>query len=321
MSHDSEYKLFSLGSNDPLAQKIADRLAIPLGEIITSSFSSGEQHVQFLENLRGKNVFLVQPTNPPAENLVRLMLALDAAHGASAREVNVVMPFFGYSRQDKKSKSREPISARMVAMTIENLGATRLLTMDLHNDAIGGFFRRTIVDNLYASHVFVPHFKEFFGDVLESDDLVVVSPDAGGAKRALAYAKRLMKSRDLAIIHKERDIPNQVSHMKLIGDVAGKVALMVDDIADTCGTLARAAELLVENGAREVYAATTHGVLSGNAFATIQDSPIKKLFITDSIYQREQSDKIETVSVGDIFAEAIERIESGESLSALFETD
>jgi ribose-phosphate pyrophosphokinase len=317
-----EYKIFSLGANDGLAKKISDRLGVPLGQMITSSFSSGEQHVQFLENLRGKNVFLIQPTNPPAENLVRLMLALDAAHGASAHEVNVVMPFFGYSRQDKKSRSREPISARVVAMTLENLGATRLLTMDLHNDAIGGFFRRTIVDNLYARHVFVPYFKECFKDALEKDDLVVASPDVGGAKRSLAYAKRLMKSRDLAIIHKERDIPNQVAKMKLIGDVADKVALIVDDIADTCGTLARAAELLAQNGAREVYAAATHGILSGDALQIIEQSPIKKLFITDSIStDRSLGPKIEIVSVGELFGEAIERIESGESLSELFETD
>ncbi|HEY4517218.1 MAG TPA: ribose-phosphate pyrophosphokinase [Candidatus Paceibacterota bacterium] len=317
-----DFHIFSLGSNDALAQKIADRLGAPLGQIICRAFSSGEQHVQFRENLRGKNVFLVQPTNPPAENLVRLMLALDAAHGASAREVNVVMPFFGYSRQDKKSKSREPISARVVAMTLENLGATRLLTMDLHNDAIGGFFRRTIVDNLYARRVFVPYFKELFKDALDKDDLVVVSPDAGGVVRAQSYGKRLMRSGDLAIIHKERDIPNQVARMKLIGDVAGKVALMVDDMADTCGTLARAADLLVENGAREVYAAATHGVLSGDALATIQNSPIKKLFITDTISaERELGDKIEVVSVGELFGEAIERIETGESLSELFETE
>src|SRR3989344_3702212 len=332
MSPSVDFKIFSLGANDALAQKIADRLGVPLGKIITGAFSSGEQHIQFLENLRGKVVFLVQPTNPPAENLVRLMLAIDAAHGASAREVNVVMPFFGYSRQDKKSKSREPISARMVAMTIENLGATRLLTMDLHNDAIGGFFRRTIVHNLYASHVFVPHFKKFFSagggsasggkDVLADGDLVVVSPDAGGAKRALAYAKRLMKEGDLAIIHKERDIPNQVARMKLIGDVKGKITLITDDIADACGTLARAAELLMENGAREVYAMATHGLLSGGAVKTIEASPIKKLFITDTINgNRELGTKIEVVSVGDTFGEAIERIESGESLSALFETD
>lgn len=322
MSNGNGFKIFSLGSNDPLAQRIAERLNVSLGQITSPSFSSAEQHVQFLENLRGKNIFLVQSTNPPAENLVRLMLALDAAHGASAREVNVVIPFFGYARQDKKSKSREPISARVMAMTLENLGATRLLTMDLHNDAIGGFFRRTIVDNLYARRVLVPYFKEFFKEALEKDDLVVVSPDVGGAKRSLAYAKRLMRSGDLAIIHKERDTPNQVAKMKLIGDVANKIALIVDDIADTCGTLARAADLLEENGAREVYAAATHGVLSGEALQTIEDSPIKKLFITDSISaDRALGPKIGIVSVGELFGDAIERIETGESLSELFETE
>jgi len=317
-----EYKIFSLGANDELAKKISARLGMPLGEIKCSSFSSGEQHLQFLESLRGKDVFLIQPTNPPAENLLRLMLAIDAAHGASAREVNVVIPFFGYSRQDKKTKSREPISARAIAMTLETLGATRVLTMDLHNDAIGGFFRDTIVDNLYARRVFIPYFKDFFKEALEKDDLVVVSPDAGGVVRAQSYAKRLMKDGDLAIIHKERDIPNKVARMKLIGDVKGKITLITDDIADTCGTLARAAELLMENGAREVYAMATHGLLSGGAVKTIEASPIKKLFITDTINgNRELGTKIEVVSVGDTFGEAIERIESGESLSALFETD
>src|SRR3990167_2820738 len=318
----NDCKVFSLGSNDSLAEKIAARLGVPLGEIKCGSFSSGEQPLQFLENLRGKHVFLIQSNNPPAENLVRIMLALDAAHGASAREVNLVVPFFGYSRQDKKSKSREPISARVMAMTLENLGATRLLTMDLHNDAIGGFFRRTIVDYLYARRVFVPHFKEFFKESLEKDDLVVVSPDAGGVVRAQSYGKRLMKDGELAIIHKERDIPNEVARMKLIGDVKGKIALITDDMADTCGTLARAAELVAESGAREVYAATTHGVLSGNAFATIHDSPIKKLFITDTVHlDRPLGEKVEIVSVGDLFGEAIERIETGESLSELFYTD
>jgi len=322
MSHEVEYKVFSLGANDPLAERIAARLGVKLGQIKVGPFKSGEQHLQFLENLRGKNIFLVQPTNPPADNLVRLMLALDAAHGASAREVNVVMPFFGYSRQDKKSKSREPISARVIAQTLENLGATRLLTMDLHNDAIGGFFRSTIVDNLYARRVFVPFFKNCFKDSLEKDELVVVSPDAGGVVRAQSYGKRLMREGDLAIIHKERDIPNQVARMKLIGDVKDKVALIVDDIADTCGTLARAASLLAENGAREVYAAAAHGLLSGDALETIHNSSIKKLFITDTVnIGRDLGEKIEVVSVGGLFGEAIERIETGKSLSELFETD
>ena len=318
-----EFKVFSLGGNDGLAKKIAETLGMPLGEIKLRSFSDGEQQVQFLENLRGKNVFLVQPTNPPAENWIRLMLALDAAHGASAHEVTAVVPYFGYSRQDRKSKPREPISARVFARTLENLGATRLLTMDLHNDAIGGFFRRTIVDNLYARRVFITHFREIFRDALAKDDLVVVSPDAGGVVRAQSYAKRLMpQGAELAIIHKEREIPNQVASMKLIGDVHGKVALITDDMADTCGTLARAADLLVESGAREVYAAATHGLLSGDALATIQSSPIKKLFITDTISaDRQFSDKIEVVSVGSTFADAIKRIETGESLSELFETE
>jgi len=317
-----EYKVFSLGGNDDLAKKISERLGAPLGTIKLRTFSDGEQQVQFLENLRGKNIFLIQPTNPPAENWVRLLLAIDAAHGASAREVTAVVPYFGYSRQDRKSKSREPISARVFATSLEAVGATRFLTMDLHNDAIGGFFRRTIVDNLYARKVFVPHFKQVFKDALERDELVIVSPDAGGVVRAQSYAKRLMKSGDLAIIHKERDIPNQVARMKLIGEVKGKIALITDDMADTCGTLARASELLVESGAREVYATATHGLLSGDAIATIEHSAIKKLFITDSIaHEGLASSKIEVVSVADVFAEAIRRIESGESLSELFETE
>ena len=317
-----EYKIFSLGANDELAKKIAARLGKPLGEIKCRSFSDGEQQVQFLENLRGKNVYIIQPTNPPAENWVRLLLAIDAARGASAHQITAVVPYFGYSRQDRKSKSREPISARVFATTLESVGATHFLTMDLHNDAIGGFFRHTIVDNLYARHVFVPYFKELFKDALAKDEFVVVSPDAGGVVRAQSYGKRLMKDGELAIIHKERDIPNQIARMKLIGDVKGKIALVVDDMADTCGTLARAAELLMENGAREVYAMATHGLLSGGAVKTIEASPIKKLFITDTINgNRELGTKIEVVSVGDTFGEAIERIESGESLSALFETD
>jgi ribose-phosphate pyrophosphokinase len=316
-----EYRVFSLGSNDPLARTIAEKLGAPLGEIKAPVFSDGEQHVQFLENLRGKNVYLVQSTNPPAEHWTRLFLAIDAARGASAREITAVIPYFGYARQDRKSKPREPISARVFATALEALGTARVLTMDLHNDAIGGFFRSTNVDYLYARPVFVSHFREVFKDALAADDLVVVSPDAGGVVRAQSFAKRLMSAADLAIIHKERDIPNQIARMKLIGSVEGKVALIIDDMADTCGTLARAASLLAESGAREVYAATTHGVLSGKALDAIEASPIKKLFITDTIAHEHLSHKIEIVSVAAVFADAIRRIENGESLSALFETE
>lgn len=315
-----DYRVFSLGANDALAQKIAESLGMPLGQVKYRAFSDGEQHVQFLENLRGKDVFLIQPTNPPAEHWIRLLLAIDAAQGASARDITAVIPYFGYSRQDRKARPREPISARMFAEALESVGADRVLTMDLHNDAIGGFFREANVDYLYARPVFINHFKKYFKDALASDDLVVVSPDAGGVVRAQSYARRLMKSADLAIIHKEREIPNKVARMKLIGEVKGKVALIVDDMADTCGTLARAADLLVENGASEVYACTTHGVLSGDAIATIENSPIKRLFITDTISpERSLGSKIEVVSVAELFGNAIDRIETGEGLTALFE--
>ena len=317
-----DYRVFSLGSNDRLAEKIAETLGMPLGEVKCKAFADGEQHVQFLENLRGKDIFLIQPTNPPAENWIRLLLAIDAARGASAREITAVIPYFGYSRQDRKARPREPISARMFAEALESVGANRILTMDLHNDAIGGFFREANVDYLYARPVFLNHFRDFFADALKRDDLVVVSPDAGGAVRAQSYARRLMKSADLAIIHKEREIPNKVARMKLVGDVKGKIALIVDDMADTCGTLARAVDLLVENGATEVYAAATHGILSGDAIKVIEASPIKRLFITDTVStDRELGSKVEVVSVAKTFGEAIDRIESGESLSALFETE
>ncbi|MBI2610488.1 ribose-phosphate pyrophosphokinase [Candidatus Kaiserbacteria bacterium] len=317
-----DFRVFSLGSNDGLAEKIAAKLGMPLGEVKCKTFSDGEQYVQFLENLRGKHVFLIQSTPPPAENWVRLFLAIDAARGASASEITAVVPYFGYARQDRKSRPREPISARVFAAIVETLGANRFLTMDLHNDAIGGYFRTAIVDNLLARRVFIPHLREFFKKALAEGKFVVVSPDVGGVVRAQSYAKRLMKEAELAIIHKERELPNKVTRMKLIGDVKDKIALIVDDMADTCGTLATAAKLLTENGAREVYACTTHGLLSGEAKATLDGSSIKKLFITDTIStDRSFSSKVEIVSVGEVFGEAIHRIEDGESLSALFETD
>ena len=317
-----DYRVFSLGSNDGLATKIAETLGMPLGQVKCRAFSDGEQHVQFLENLRGKNIFLIQSTNPPAEHWIRLLLAIDAARGASAHEITAVIPYFGYSRQDRKARPREPISARMFAEALESVGANRILTMDLHNDAIGGFFREANVDYLYARPVFLNYFREYFKEALKKDDLVVVSPDAGGTVRAQSYARRLMKSADLAMIHKEREIPNKVARMKLVGDVKGKIALIVDDMADTCGTLARAVELLIENGATEVYAAATHGVFSGDAIQTLEASPIKRVFITDTVStDRELGSKVEVVSVGKTFGDAIDRIESGESLSALFETE
>lgn len=315
-----DYMLFSLGSNDPLAERIAKHLNQPLGNITLRTFADGEQYIQFGENIRGRDVFLIQSTNPPAENLMRLFLALDAARGASANRVNVVIPYYGYARQDRKSKPREPIAARTIAALLESLGVHQILTMDLHNDAIGGFFRETNVDYLYARPVMVAYMKDFFKDEIKKDELVVVSPDAGGVVRAQSYAKRLMKDAEMAIIHKERDLPNQVARMKIVGDVADKTALIVDDMFDTCGTLTRAVDLLVESGAREVYATAPHGIFSNDAIKKIEASPIKKLFIADTIAnEKDLSDKIETISVGDLFADAIHRTSQGESLSALFE--
>ncbi|OGG52540.1 hypothetical protein A2851_01490 [Candidatus Kaiserbacteria bacterium RIFCSPHIGHO2_01_FULL_53_29] len=317
-----EYKIFSLGANDGLAKKIAEHLGVTLGAVKLQTFSDGEQYVRFEENLRGKHTFLIQSTNSPAENWVRLLLAIDAARGASASEITAIVPYYGYARQDRRARSREPISARVFAMTLESLGVHRLVTMDLHADAIVGFFRQTIVDNLYARSVFIPHLREVFAEAVKNDDLIVVSPDAGGVARAQSYAKRLMKRADLAIIHKEREVPNQVARMKLVGDVKDKIALIPDDMATTCGTLAKAAEMLINEGAREVYACATHGVLSGDANTVLDRSPIRKLFITDSIStERQFSPKIEVISVGKLFADAIQRIEKGESLSELFETD
>lgn len=317
-----DYAVFSLGANDQLAEKIASQLGIPLGNIKLKTFADGEQHVQFMENLRGKDVFLIQSTNPPAENWMRLFLAVEAARGASAREITVVLPYMGYARQERKAKPREPISARVVAMLLETVGADKILAMDLHTDAIGGFFRTTNVDYLYARPVFISFFQKFFEDALRKDDVVVVSPDVGGVSRAQSYAKRLTRKVDLAIIHKEREIPNQVTAMKLVGDVKGKIALIIDDMLDTCGTLEKASNLLIEEGAREVYAAATHGIFSGKAMERIDASPVKKVFITDTVLPTQTlSSKIEVISVGDIFADAIGRINNGESLSALFETE
>ncbi len=318
----SDYLVFSLGSNDPLAEKIAAHLGVPLGKIKLKTFADGEQHVQFLENLRGKDVFLIQSTNPPAENWVRLFLAVEAARGASAREITAVMPYFGYTRQERKSKPREPISARVFAMLLETLGTDKILAMDLHADAIGGFFRKTNVDYLYARPVFIAFFQEFFKDALEKDEFVIVSPDAGGVVRAQSYAKRLMQTANLAIIHKEREVPNEVATMKLVGDVKGKTALVIDDMFDTCGTLKKAVDLLVENGAREVYASATHGIFSKDAMAVIDSSPVKKVFTSDTIFPtRPLSPKIQVISVSEILAKAVDRINNSESLSALFEDE
>jgi len=311
--------IFSLGNNEDLARRISDQAGVPLGNVECKTFSDGEQRIRFLEDLRGKKIFIVQSTQPPAENLVRLLLAIDAARDASAKEITAVIPYFGYARQERKLKSGEPISARAVAILLESVGVNRVLTMDIHADVIGGFFRTANVEFLYAYPVLTSFFKELFKDTIAADELVIVSPDIGGVARAQNYAKRIMRSADFAIIHKERNAPNEVACMKLVGDVRGKVALIIDDIIDTCGTLSRAASLLTENGARKVYAAATHGVFSGNAIANIDNSVIEQVFVTDTIFQEgKMSPKVQTISVDKLFGDAVMYINNGRSLSALF---
>ncbi len=315
------YRMFSLGSNDTLSARIAERIRVSLGAVTCKTFADGEQHVQFGENLRGTDVFIIQSTNPPAEHWVQLLLAIEAARGASAREITAVIPYFGYARQDRKARPREPISARVFAQSMEAVGVDRVLTLDLHNDAIAGFFRNTIVDSLYARPVFLSFFEKIFAKELENKELVMVAPDAGSVVRVQSYAKRLTHDVAIALIHKEREVANRIKAMKLVGDVTGKTALIIDDMADTCGTLVAAAETLSAHGAREVIAATTHGLLSGNAQEKIDNSSLTRFYVTDSVEQKAgiTSPKIEVVSVADLIGDAIMRISTGESLSALFE--
>jgi len=312
---DGELKVFSGNSNRPLAEKICDYLGVPLGRAEVRTFSDGEVMVEIDESVRGADVFVVQSTCPPVnDNLMELLVMIDALKRASAGRISAVVPYYGYARQDRKVAPRHPISAKLVANMITVAGASRVLTMDLHAGQIQGFFDIP-VDNLYARPVLLQYIREKF-----SDDLVIVSPDAGGVERARAFAKRLDVS--LAIIDKRREKANVAEVMNIIGDVKGKVAVIVDDIVDTAGTLTKAAEALMEKGAKAVYGCCTHPVLSGNALERIEASPIEELVVTDTIPLSSESSKcpkIKVLSVARLFGEAIRRIHLNESVSALFE--
>ncbi len=294
-----------------LATEIVKLLDVPLGKLEVSKFQDGEIEPAFGESIRGKDVFIVQSTFPPAENIWELLLIIDAAKRASAHSITVAMPYYGYARQDRKSRPRVSIGARVLADMISRAGATRLVTMDLHAGQIQGFFDIP-VDNLAASAVFVPYIQS-----LKLDDLVIVSPDSGGAKRARNYARWL--NGGLAIIEKFRTAPNEIASMNLIGDVKNKNVVIVDDIVDTAGTLCKAIRLLKEHGARRVYAAITHPLLSGNAIERIQESPLDKLIVTNTIPVKNiSSNKLEIISIAPIFARAFEKIINLESVSSLF---
>ncbi len=306
--------IFAGNSNTALAEKISEFLAKPLGRLKVNRFSDGETQVEIHENVRKQEIFVIQSTcNPVNDNLVELLLLIDAFKRSSASRITAVIPYFGYSRQDKKVAPRVPISAKMVADLLETTGVHRVITMDLHAGQIQGFFNCP-VDNLYAAPVIINDIKTRY-----TEDLVVVSPDAGGVERARAYAKRLDAS--LAIVDKRRSAPNQAKAMAIIGDVKGKTAIVLDDMVDTAGTLTEAASVIVENGARAVHAYCTHPVLSGPAIERISKSALSSLVVTDTIPLSEaarQCDKIETLSIANLVAEAIMRSYRGDSVNSLF---
>ncbi|AIZ41325.1 MULTISPECIES: ribose-phosphate pyrophosphokinase [Cellulophaga] len=305
-----EPKIFGCTQSTALAERIAKSYGTELGKVIFSRYSDGEFQPSFEESVRGTRVFIIGSTNPSSENLMEMLLMLDAAKRASARHITAVMPYFGWARQDRKDKPRVPIAAKLVAKMLEAAGATRIITMDLHADQIQGFFEKP-VDHLFASTLFLPYLKN-----LKLDNLTIASPDMGGSKRAYAYSKAL--ECDVVICYKQREKANIISHMELIGDVKGKNVVLVDDMVDTAGTLTKAADLMIERGALSVRAITTHGLLSGDAYEKIENSQLSELIITDSIPSRKDSKKVRVLSCADLFADVMERVHSNTSISSKF---
>jgi ribose-phosphate pyrophosphokinase len=316
VNHEDDFdrlRIFTGNSNPILVQKISDRLGTPVGKAMVKTFSDGEINVEIHESVRGMDVFVIQSICYPVNtNLMELLILIDALKRASAERVTAVLPYYGYARQDRKVMPRAPISAKLVADLITTAGASRVLTVDLHAGQIQGFFNIP-VDHLFAAPVLLDYLRNL------NHDIVVVSPDAGGVERARAFAKRLNAS--LAIIDKRRDAPNVSQVMNIIGDVQGLIAILLDDIVDTGGTLVRAAYALVENGAKSVYACCTHPVLSGNATQILSESPIQELVVTDTIPLKESAlecSKIKVLSISGLLTEAIQRIYKDESVSNLF---
>jgi len=303
-------KIFSGRATKDLAEKIAINYGVDLGNVIVTDFSDGEFQPSFEETVRGQDVFIVQSTMPPSDNLFELLLLIDAARRASARKIIAVMPYFGFARQDRKDKPRVAIGAKLVANMLMAAGVDRIMTMDLHADQIQGFFE-VPVDHLFASTIFFPEMEKF-----NTGSLIMAAPDAGGTKRANSYAKKLDVG--LAICHKSRKKANEVAEMTVIGDVTGKDVLLVDDMCDTAGTLTKAADLFIEKGAKSVRAFCTHAVLSGPAYERIEKSSLTELIVTDTIPLKQQSSKIRVLSVSNLFADVIKRLVSNESISSHF---
>ena len=307
-------KIFSGNANPDLALRICEYLGLPLGRASVRTFSDGEVFVEIGENVRGADVFVIQPTCPPVNhNLMELLIMVDALRRASARRITAVIPYYGYARQDRKAAPRVPISAKLVADIITTAGARRVLAMDLHAGQIQGFFSIP-VDHLFAAPVLLKYLRENI-----QDDVVMVSPDAGGVERTRAFAKRL--GAGLAIIDKRRERPNESQVMHIIGEVEGKTAVILDDMVDTAGTLCQAAQALKEHGAKAVHGCATHPVLSGPAVDRIRESVLESLIVTDTIPLREEArglQKIKVLSVADLLGEAIRRIHNDDSVSSLF---
>ena len=319
IAHGKDIKIFSGNSNPELAKAICAKLGLPLGSSETKTFSDGESSVSIYETVRGSDVFVIQSTCMPVnDNLMGLLIMIDALKRASAGRITAVIPYFGYARQDRKTKPRDPISAKLVANLITRAGADRVLTMDLHANQIQGFFDIP-VDNLLGAPLFVDYFHEKFADV--HDETIIVSPDVGSVARVRAFAQKM--DMPMAIVDKRRQKANSSEVMNIIGDVRDKHVILLDDMVDTGGSLCHAAEALVTiGGARDVVAAASHGVLSGPAIQRIEDSCIKELFFLNTIPASEDAlkcSKIKYVNVADVFAEAISRIFNETSVSPLFQ--
>ena len=313
MEGTSRLKIFTGTAHPALAKEISDYIGVPLGKSLCGRFNNGEIQVMINESVRGKDCFIIQPTGSPVnDNLMEMLIMVDALKRASARNITVVVPYYGYARQDRKAKSRDPISAKLVANMLVAAGVDRVLTMDLHANQIQGFFD-VPVDALYASGIFVPYIKS-----LNIEDLSIAAPDMGGAKRANTYAKHL--SAPIIISHKERAKANVVGKMTAIGDVKGRNVIIVDDMIDTAGTICMAADMLMEKGAKSVRAAITHPILSGQAYEKINASALQEVIVTDTIPLNPEKDlsKFKVMTVADIFANVIERVHNYKEISSIF---
>ena len=306
----TEAKIFACTQSTTIGKNIAKAYGVKLGKVIFHNFSDGEFQPSFEESIRGSRIFLIGSTQPSSDNLMELLLMIDAAKRASARHITAVMPYFGWARQDRKDKPRVPIGAKLIAKLLETAGATRIITMDLHADQIQGFFEKP-VDHLYASTIFIPYLES-----LKLDNLTIASPDMGGSKRAYAYSK-FLKS-DVVICYKQRKKANIISHMELIGNVEGKNVVLVDDMVDTAGTLTTAADLMMERGAKSVRAICTHPLLSGKAYERIENSKLKELIISDSIPIKNKSKKIKVLSSAKLFAEVMKNVHNNKSINPFF---